>query len=676
MNLDRFLVIAFVTLQMVAGPPAKAASAPQDGPGQPSMPSRWVVDPATGETVELVEGDMGVPTSLAKGNYTTANPMWERSVLPYVFDASVDASQRTWILEAMAMISSAAAVRFVGRSNEPDYVIFRTGGSGSGCYSTAVGRRGGAQTINLQSSANGTCYPRGIVMHEILHALGFWHEHMRPDRDGFVTIVAGNIAPGQSSQFAIRSEAFPATPYDYLSIMHYGRTAFSIGGGAPTILAPAPWTYMIGNRSNLSEGDVATLRWLYGRAGIYFGSGGQVASDVVIGDRFFETGDINGDERDDLVKWELPSGNAGVLFAASNCTAAQCFDPNRSASAFLGSGGDSTQKTLRIGDVTGDGADDLVAVDFATGIRVARWTGSALLSSMQSYPLGGTTTHRHVLLGNIDSDTALEILIWDLSTGLVHAGNYSVANSRFDFVTTYWDAGGTTQTKFVGAGDFNGDAREDLAQWNVYTGNFAYIVSTGDGRFDPGAAAYLGSGGSRADRFFAVADVNGDHFAEPVSWELPVGNVNVRLNNHNGTFAPLIATYFGNGGSSSDRVFFACDLTGDGADDVFKWEVANPGNAFQVLRSTGDGRFAFHEGADLGRANSVSQGALRWGDINGDGRCDPITYFATTGMVNFRFVGTQAAASPTSMAIGDWSSDGVFMDDLEEPAQAPETDAP
>ena len=68
-------------------------------------------------------------------------------------------------------------VQWVPRTTESNYVTIK--GANTGCWSY-VGRLGiGEQELNLQRSG---CVSPGIVEHEMLHALGTWHEQSRPDR--------------------------------------------------------------------------------------------------------------------------------------------------------------------------------------------------------------------------------------------------------------------------------------------------------------------------------------------------------------------------------------------------------------------------------------------------------------------------------------------------------------
>ena len=50
---------------------------------------------------------------------------------------------------------------------------------------------GGRQPISLQAYT--ACTTKGVAIHEILHALGFYHEMARRDRDKHITINYNNI---------------------------------------------------------------------------------------------------------------------------------------------------------------------------------------------------------------------------------------------------------------------------------------------------------------------------------------------------------------------------------------------------------------------------------------------------------------------------------------------------
>ena len=56
-----------------------------------------------------------------------------------------------------------------------------------------MGKIGGEQDLSLGKG----CYNSGTILHELMHATGFNHEHTRIDRDEFVFIYWDNIQPSR-----------------------------------------------------------------------------------------------------------------------------------------------------------------------------------------------------------------------------------------------------------------------------------------------------------------------------------------------------------------------------------------------------------------------------------------------------------------------------------------------
>ncbi|MEJ7766636.1 MAG: M12 family metallopeptidase [Chitinophagaceae bacterium] len=211
------------------------------------------------DNLVIMEGDI-ILGSLVEfdGNNAVAidgaSYRWTSSIIPYVISAGHP--KKTDIEWAIAHVNSTTNICLVPRSNESNYIQFV---SGSGCASY-VGKQGGRQDITI-----GSC-SRGSIAHEILHSSGLWHEQSREDRDNYITINWANIEDGKSHNFNKHiSDGIDIGNYDYGSIMHYSKTAFSKNGGN-TIdikMPPGTATTTIGQRNGLSAKDIQAINSLY-----------------------------------------------------------------------------------------------------------------------------------------------------------------------------------------------------------------------------------------------------------------------------------------------------------------------------------------------------------------------------------------------------------------------------
>jgi len=116
--------------------------------------------------------------------------MFKIILLFFLFDkfCIADYDQLNLIHEAIKEYEKYTCIQLRPRTDEEDYVKFVS--YNTGCWSY-VGKIGGEQSINLQIP--GCVTKKGTVIHEIMHATGFWHEHTRDDRDDYVTINWDNI---------------------------------------------------------------------------------------------------------------------------------------------------------------------------------------------------------------------------------------------------------------------------------------------------------------------------------------------------------------------------------------------------------------------------------------------------------------------------------------------------
>ncbi|CAJ0934286.1 unnamed protein product, partial [Mesorhabditis belari] len=111
--------------------------------------------------------------------------------------------------------------------------------------------------------------PRGIAIHEIMHALGVAHQHLRTDRDDWIEIDWTNINPQHYDMFAVSNARMFTTygiPYDYKSIMHYNAYTAAVDTRKPTMKPRQSATQNIrflGQRDQMSTRDIELLKKMY-----------------------------------------------------------------------------------------------------------------------------------------------------------------------------------------------------------------------------------------------------------------------------------------------------------------------------------------------------------------------------------------------------------------------------
>ncbi|KAM3614486.1 uncharacterized protein V6R79_015146 [Siganus canaliculatus] len=207
---------------------------------------------------DLMEDDIMEPPDTHRSAIVNPRRLWT-SPVPYVLDSSLEMNARGVIMRAFEQFRLKTCIDFKPRASEEYYISVQKLG---GCFSYI----GMVQPNGQDLSIGSRCDEISTVEHEFLHALGFYHEQSRYDRDDFVTIKFENIQQGFERNFnKVRKEQSTTNgvAYDYWSVMHYGKNAFSNGNGSTMITKNPNFKDIIGQRFDVSPRDVLELNLLY-----------------------------------------------------------------------------------------------------------------------------------------------------------------------------------------------------------------------------------------------------------------------------------------------------------------------------------------------------------------------------------------------------------------------------
>ncbi|XP_075719670.1 meprin A subunit alpha, partial [Rhinoderma darwinii] len=214
--------------------------------------------PDINKGLDLFQGDIMLPVIDTHNALRNEIYRWKFPI-PYILADNLDLNAKGVILKSLEMFRLKSCVDFKPYAGESTFIHFQKFG---GCWSY-VGDFHTGQNLSIGAG----CDHKAIVEHEILHALGFYHEQSRSDRDDYVEIWWNEITEGMGHNFNTYGDDFITdlnTPYDYESVMHYGPFSFNKNQSVPTITAKIPaFNNIIGQRLDFSAIDLERLNRMY-----------------------------------------------------------------------------------------------------------------------------------------------------------------------------------------------------------------------------------------------------------------------------------------------------------------------------------------------------------------------------------------------------------------------------
>jgi hypothetical protein len=181
---------------------------------------------------------------------------------------------------------------------EGPHIVFRAAARPSLCSTRGIGysSRQRRKYISIGSRCNPGHSPEGTtsgaVLHEIMHAVGVYHEQQRFDRDALIQVDTDDRAlrrfaeqwqpvctPATQTCDQDGRNAVAVGPYDFASIMHYSVAgAHLTGAGWEHLISQGLEPDDIGQRNRLSATDIRAVELLYPERQRFAGLGGAARS--------------------------------------------------------------------------------------------------------------------------------------------------------------------------------------------------------------------------------------------------------------------------------------------------------------------------------------------------------------------------------------------------------------
>jgi len=324
-------------------------------------------------------------------------------------------------------------------------------------------------------------------------------------------------------------------------------------------------------------------------------------------------GDVNGDGRDEIIAGHLPAPDAtGELQGATLLVKEE---GETFQSRLIGLTDFEADKLLLV-DLDGDGKLDLVALRNLEGggghVRILMGHGDGTFSAASELEDVGTPLA--VAAGDVTGDGKVDLVVTSAAGGAplqVHQGR---GDGTFLRPQGYYDVAVSTH---VAVGDVNGDGKKEVVL-GTEDGAVDVLVEDGKGGLLAPIRTTVGEGSVA----LALGDVNGDGKLEIVAAPERSGWVSV-INGVGGTFQQQ---RFAIKGTASDVA--VGDVNGDGKLEIVVIDTA--ASKLQVLQQRPGGGYVLSLVTPVGEEPV----ALRLANLHGDGKLDAITANEKGGSVS------------------------------------------